>query len=47
MHSISRHRWAFGGIGTLFGPLLGAVVSTIFDEVLIEFGQLRVVTYES
>lgn len=36
---------AFGGIGTLFGPLLGAVVFTIFDEVLIEFGQLRVVAY--
>jgi branched-chain amino acid transport system permease protein len=36
---------AFGGIGTLFGPVLGAVVFTILDEVLIEFGQLRVVAY--
>jgi len=36
---------AFGGIGTLFGPILGAVVFTVLDEVLIEFGQLRVVAY--
>jgi branched-chain amino acid transport system permease protein len=36
---------AFGGIGTLFGPVLGAVVFTLFDEVLIEFGQVRVVAY--
>lgn len=36
---------AFGGIGTLLGPILGAVVFTVFDEVLIEFGQLRVVAY--
>jgi branched-chain amino acid transport system permease protein len=36
---------AFGGIGTLFGPILGAVVFTVFDEVLIEFGQVRVVAY--
>lgn len=36
---------AFGGIGTLFGPVLGAVVFTILDEVLIGFGQLRVVAY--
>jgi branched-chain amino acid transport system permease protein len=36
---------AFGGIGTLFGPVLGAVVFTVFDEILIEFGQLRVVAY--
>jgi branched-chain amino acid transport system permease protein len=36
---------AFGGIGTLFGPVLGAVVFTVFDELLIEFGQLRVVAY--
>jgi ABC-type branched-subunit amino acid transport system permease subunit len=27
------------------GPLLGAVVFTVFDEVLIDFGQLRVVAY--
>lgn len=36
---------AFGGIGTLFGPVLGAVVFTVLDEVLLEFGQLRVVVY--
>ncbi len=36
---------AFGGIGTLFGPILGAVTFTIVDEVLIEFGQLRLVVY--
>ncbi|MGH8927796.1 MAG: branched-chain amino acid ABC transporter permease [Acidimicrobiia bacterium] len=34
---------AFGGIGTLLGPILGAIVFTIFDEILIEFGQLRLV----
>jgi ABC-type branched-subunit amino acid transport system permease subunit len=31
----------------LFGPVLGAVVFTVLDEVLIEFGQLRVVAYGS
>jgi ABC-type branched-subunit amino acid transport system permease subunit len=36
---------AFGGIGTLFGPVLGAVTFTIIDEILIDFGQLRLVTY--
>jgi branched-chain amino acid transport system permease protein len=36
---------AFGGIGTLFGPILGAVTFTIIDEILIEFGQLRLVVY--
>jgi branched-chain amino acid transport system permease protein len=36
---------AFGGIGTLFGPIVGAVVFTIVDEVLIDFGQLRQVAY--
>ena len=36
---------AFGGIGTLFGPVLGAVVFTVLDELLIEFGQLRLVAY--
>jgi branched-chain amino acid transport system permease protein len=38
---------AFGGIGTLFGPILGAVTFTAVDEVLIEFGQLRLVIYGS
>jgi branched-chain amino acid transport system permease protein len=36
---------AFGGIGTLFGPIVGAITFTIVDEVLIEFGQLRQVAY--
>jgi len=36
---------AFGGIGTLFGPVLGAAVFSVLDELLIEFGQLRVVAY--
>lgn len=36
---------AFGGIGTLFGPILGAVIFTAIDEVLIELGQLRVFVY--
>lgn len=36
---------AFGGIGTLFGPIIGAVTFTIVDEALIDFGQLRQVAY--
>jgi branched-chain amino acid transport system permease protein len=36
---------AFGGIGTLLGPILGAVVFTIIDEILIDFGQLRLVAH--
>jgi branched-chain amino acid transport system permease protein len=36
---------AFGGIGTLYGPIVGAVTFTIVDEVLIDFGQLRQVAY--
>jgi branched-chain amino acid transport system permease protein len=36
---------AFGGIGTLFGPTVGAVTFTVVDEILIEFGQLRQVAY--
>ena len=36
---------AFGGIGTLFGPIVGAVTFTFVDEALIEIGQLRHVTY--
>ena len=36
---------AFGGIGTLFGPIIGAITFTIVDEVLIDFGQLRQVAY--
>ncbi len=30
---------AFGGIGTLLGPILGAATFTIVDEVLIGFGR--------
>ena len=36
---------AFGSIGHVFGPVLGAVTFTIVDEILIEFGQLRTVAY--
>lgn len=36
---------AFGGIGTFIGPILGAVTFTVIDEILIEFGQLRLVGY--
>src|SRR5690606_38193415 len=36
---------AFGGIGTLFGPIIGAVTFTFVDEVLIDFGRLRQVAY--
>ena len=36
---------AFGGIGTLLGPVLGAVVFTVVDEALVSFAQLREVLY--
>lgn len=36
---------AFGGIGALVAPVLGAVVFTILNEILIGFGQVRVVAY--
>jgi branched-chain amino acid transport system permease protein len=36
---------AFGGIGTLFGPVLGAVTFTIIGELLVDLGQLRVLVY--
>jgi branched-chain amino acid transport system permease protein len=36
---------AFGGIGTLVGPIVGAVTFTIVDELLIDIGQLRHVAY--
>lgn len=36
---------AFGGLGTLLGPVLGTVVFAVLDELLIEFGQLRTVVY--
>lgn len=36
---------AFGGIGTLLGPVLGAIVFTILDELLVFQAQLREVLY--
>ena len=36
---------AFGGIGTLLGPIIGAITFTIVDEILIDFGQLRQAVY--
>ncbi len=36
---------AFGSIGHLFGPVVGAVTFTFVDEILIEFGQLRTIAY--
>jgi branched-chain amino acid transport system permease protein len=36
---------AFGGIGTLYGPIAGAVTFTIVDEILIGIGQRRHVAY--
>ncbi len=36
---------AFGGMGTLLGPVLGAVVFTVVDELLVSFSQLREVLY--
>ena len=36
---------AFGGIGSLLGPILGAAVFTLLDELLIDYAQLREVLY--
>jgi branched-chain amino acid transport system permease protein len=36
---------AFGGLGTLLGPVLGTVVFAVLDEVLVNFGQFRTVLY--
>ena len=36
---------AFGGIGSLLGPVLGAAVFTILDEALVDYAQLREVLY--
>lgn len=36
---------AFGGIGTLLGPVVGGISFRLLDEVLVEFGQLREVVY--
>jgi branched-chain amino acid transport system permease protein len=36
---------AFGGLGTLLGPVVGTVVFAVLDELLVDFGQLRTVVY--
>jgi branched-chain amino acid transport system permease protein len=36
---------AFGGVGTLLGPLVGAAAITVLDEWLVSFIQLRLVIY--
>ena len=36
---------AFGGIGTMLGPVIGAVAFTFIDELLRDLGQLRVAIY--
>lgn len=36
---------AFGGIGTLLGPVIGSVAMTVLDELLRDAGQLRVAIY--
>jgi ABC-type branched-subunit amino acid transport system permease subunit len=38
---------AFGGIGTMIGPVIGAATFTVLDELLAGFIQLRVVIYGS
>jgi branched-chain amino acid transport system permease protein len=36
---------AFGGLGTLLGPVLGTAVFAVLDELLVDAGQLRTVLY--
>ena len=36
---------AFGGIGSLIGPIVGAGVFTVLDELLVDYAQLREVLY--
>ena len=36
---------AFGGLGTLLGPVLGTVVFAVLDEVLVDTGRFRTVLY--
>ncbi len=36
---------AFGGIGTLLGPVIGAASLTWLDELLVDYAQLRLVLY--
>jgi len=37
----------FGGLGSLLGPVIGAVSLTVLDEVLIDYAQLRPIFYGS
>jgi branched-chain amino acid transport system permease protein len=36
---------AFGGIGTLFGPVLGSGVITVINELILDLGQLRLLVF--
>ena len=36
---------AFGGIGTLLGPVVGAASVTVLDELIVDYGQLRLVLF--
>ncbi len=36
---------AFGGIGSLVGPIIGAFMFTVLDELLVDYAQLREVLY--
>lgn len=36
---------ALGGIGSLVGPIIGAVVFTVLDEILVDYAQLREILY--
>jgi ABC-type branched-subunit amino acid transport system permease subunit len=36
---------AFGGIGTLFGPVLGSAVITVINELILDLGQLRLLVF--
>jgi branched-chain amino acid transport system permease protein len=36
---------AFGGIGSLLGPIVGAATFTVLDEWLVSFNELRLVIY--
>lgn len=36
---------AFGGIGSMFAPVVGAAAITVLDELLVDFGQLQIVVY--
>jgi MFS family permease len=36
---------AFGGIGSLLGPVIGAVAFTILDEWLVEANEYRLIIY--